>query len=89
MKNQDMPANPQSFSMIEGECGTILTHYSGEEVQQNMGETKFEKAFWQVYSSMIKNCHPDTENKHEFFHVAMKANEAVNAGFKALENRND
>tara|TARA_R110001599_G_scaffold202205_1_gene399032 strand:- start:308 stop:550 length:243 start_codon:yes stop_codon:yes gene_type:complete len=79
MKNQETPANPVPHENIS-EMPTVC-------ITESMGETKYEKAFWQVYSEMIKNCHPDTDNKHEFLHAARKATEAVNAGFEALENR--
>lgn len=42
MKNKDMPAMPQSFSMIEGSCGTVLTHLSSSNATGSMGITKLE-----------------------------------------------
>lgn len=50
------------------------------------GETKYEKAFWQVYSAIMSD--PESKN---FSHddVAGFAIRATYAGFKALENRND
>ena len=79
MKNQDMPANPCSF---------IEEHLSsdGEKVLLKTdcnGETKFEKAFWQVYSSMLSNVNLNYE------YIANDALKAVHAGFKALENNNE
>jgi hypothetical protein len=85
MENENMPANPQSFSMSEEDCGTTITHLSDADAKESMGETKREKAFWQVYSAMVK--HPDDElSKYDT--IAYFALEAVNAGFKALsENK--
>ena len=79
MKNEDMPANPQSFAMtgMDTECGTMLTHYYIEEAIENMGETKFEKAYWQVYSAILVGRKGD---------VARMALEATKEGFKALES---
>lgn len=86
MKNEDMPANPQSFSMtgIDADCGTMMTHYEGYEAIKNMGETKFEKAFWQVYSAIISS--PTTSADMLFPDIATIAVSAVNDGFKALES---
>jgi hypothetical protein len=64
MNNQDMPANAQSTILYDEDCG----------------ETKREKAFWQVYSALIPHRNGVWEDD---------ANEAmgfVNAGFKALES---
>ena len=85
MKNENMPANPQSFSMSEEDCGTTITHLSDADAAESMGETKREKAFWQVYSAMVM--HPDDELS-QYDTIAHFALEAVNAGFKAL-NKND
>ncbi len=87
MKNEDMPANAQSFSMIDGECGTAMTHLTKEEIIENKGETKREKAFWQVYSSICTSAihfNPDSCDE-----LARHAINAVNAGFKALESDNE
>ena len=74
MKNQDMPARP-STNWADSEVSVI----------QFEGETKFEKAFWQMYSSMVID--PELANSG-YDSIADYAIEAVNAGFKALENRN-
>ena len=66
MDNQDMPAGAQSTILYDEDCG----------------ETKREKAFWMVLSSMMG--HPGTVmNTHA--ENAEEALKAVNAGFKALE----
>ena len=48
-------------------------------------KTKFEKAFWQVYSAMASNPEIATPYKD----LAKLAIKAVNSGFEALEKRND
>jgi hypothetical protein len=86
MKNENMPANPQSFSMSEEDCGTTITHLSDADAKESMGETKQEKAFWQVYSALIA-C-PIYGGWCIFDEPAELALKAVNAGFKALsENK--
>ena len=42
MKNADMPAMPQSFSMGEEDCGTVISHLSEADVPMNIGLTKRE-----------------------------------------------
>jgi hypothetical protein len=42
MKNSDMPAMPQSFSMSEEDCGTTMTHIEEAELSENIGLTKRE-----------------------------------------------
>lgn len=84
MKNQDMPvnilrgANGLVFTEDDFECGAL------EGVL--MGETKREKAFWQIYSAMLS--HPETEGS-TYDITAEFAIEAVDAGFKALGSDND
>lgn len=56
-------------------CHTTIVH--------NEGETKREKAFWQVYSAMIGN------SAQHYDKLAIEAITAVNAGFKALESDNE
>ena len=73
MNNQDMPANP---STNWEDC---------EELEsQSDGETKREKAFWQVFTAMaaIKS---DGRYFDDFDDTAKIALDAVNAGFKALD----
>ena len=65
-----MPANPVDYN---------------EKHEEEIGETKYEKAFWQMYSSMVID--PELANSG-YDSIADYAIEAVNAGFKALENRN-
>ena len=77
MKNQDMTVNPHP--PIERE--------SGEYIPSSIGETKREKAFWQVYSSICTSAihfNPDSCDE-----LARHAINAVNAGFKALESDNE
>ena len=42
MKNADMPAMPQSFSMSEEDCGTVISHLSEADMPMNIGLTKRE-----------------------------------------------
>lgn len=79
MKNQDMPANPQQ-GFSDGEQSWSSMDVGGT------GETKREKAFWQVYSAM-QSSEIYAECPHES--TANQAIEAVNAGFKALESDNE
>ena len=79
-----MPANPvkgcdgRLLSEVDIKCGAL----DGVAV----GETKREKAFWQVYSSMLGHTQSEVNSKGEFDSIAKDAIDAVNAGFKALEN---
>ena len=76
MKNQDTPANPVSPNKHDHQWAAA----------RDGGETKYEKAFWQVYSAIMsdpKLADADAPDMAEF------AINAVNAGFEALENRND
>ena len=72
MNNQDMPANP---STNWKNCEELENQYDGE--------TKREKAFWQVYSAMLSSGF----SHHSPEELAAEAIEATNAGFKALENK--
>lgn len=74
MNNQDMPANPHP--PIDTGSGIIPSR---------TGETKREKAFWQVYSAILSSgfSHHSPED------LAKEAVDSVNAGFKALENNNE
>ena len=81
-----MPANAQSFSMIDGECGTAITHLTKEEAIENKGETKYEKAFWMMFSAMVA----DPERHAQGIPVKAIADYAIKAtdiGFKALEDK--
>lgn len=75
MKNQDMPANPHP--PIDTGSGIIPSR---------TGETKREKAFWQVYSAMLSSV---IFKDWDCDQISISAIEAVNAGFKALENNNE
>ena len=81
MKNEDMPVYAQNES---GYSDSRESKYHPYEV--GMGETKFEKAFWQVYSAMIAS--PATSDDLLFPDIAAISVSAVNDGFKALESRN-
>jgi hypothetical protein len=79
MNNQNIPANP----VIRLETRKINDFADQVCDVSYSGETKREKAFWQVYSSMLG--HPETECS-SYDNTANSALEAVNAGFKALES---
>ena len=89
MNNQDMPANP----MFDNDANPCMIRLEGSNTKKAVeGETKFEKAFWQVYSAMLSDPAPFTNIDNPFINIdelAGYAINAVNAGFKALENRND
>ena len=75
MCDQDMPANP-----VLDKTGHVKRI---EDLQCN-GETKREKAFWQVYSAMLSNkdcCRISYDD------IASKAIYALKAGFDALEDK--
>lgn len=80
MENQDMPVNPtiisETFTFVGGKSKTVDVEY--------LGETKREKAFWQVFSAML-----DSNPCTEYDAIAYSAIKAVNAGFKALESDNE
>jgi hypothetical protein len=73
MNNEDIPANP-------------VYSKKGERSLLSVGETKREKAFWQVYSAIISS--PATNVDVLFPDIAEIALSAVNAGFKALGENN-
>ena len=74
MNNQDMPAHPQSgFSDVD-------TSWTSEDCG-GVGETKREKAFWQVYSAI--NLHP-SNHCFDYDALAISTVKIVNAGFRAL-----
>jgi hypothetical protein len=79
MKNQDMPANPATRTEKRNTKGFGAVSCDVSYI----GETKREKAFWQVFSAMLG--HPDMVND-TYDGTANNALEAVNAGFRALEN---
>lgn len=80
MSNQDMPANPATRVETRNTEGfgalSCDVTYSGE--------TKREKAIWQVYSAML--VHSDT-CELTFYDTARVAIKAVDAMFKALEGK--
>jgi len=78
MKNQDIPASPVPHE--------TLTEMPSLCVTESMGETKYEKAFWQVYSAIVSDPSLDHATTEQMADFAIKA---VNAGFKALGKRND
>jgi len=78
MKNQDTPENPLSNDTLSEMPSVCMT--------ESMGETKYEKAFWQVYSAIMSD--PEAKSNN-IDNVADFAIRATDAGFKALENRND
>jgi len=73
MNNQDRSAVPHP---------SISLRAAGE-VEASTGETKYEKAYWQVFSAMLSTGF----SHHSPEELAVEAIEAVNAGFKALENK--
>ena len=91
MNNRDMPANP-AIGEIRKYDNSIHDAYDvDKEYWHFAGETKFEKAFWQVYSAMLsdtKDFSPHHMNA-EYVGAARNAIDAVNAGFKALEELGD
>ena len=55
-----------------------------EELESQFdGETKYEKAYWQVLSAMLTSGF----SHHSPEELATEAIEATNAGFKALESK--
>ena len=78
MNNQDMPAHPQSGS------STGRTTYLSSDLG-GVGETKREKAFWQVYSAMVGGIYSDYNNVSVGAEaLAAEAAGVVDVGFKAL-----
>ena len=86
MKNQNMPANPLISGDIQTQCKIAGTNDVIEVQKMLNGETKYEKAFWQVYSSVMSDPNLVDADAPDMAEYAISA---VNAGFKALENRND
>ena len=87
-----MPANPVSSADIQAQCKIAGTNDVLEVQKMLNGETKYEKAFWQVYSAMLSDPAPFINIDNPLINLdelARYAINAVNAGFKALENRND
>jgi hypothetical protein len=74
MKNEDMPASPQS-GFTDGDHPWCSVDCGGE------GETKREKAFWQVYSALLASPNTTSVNEGDIASVAMTL---VDEGFKAL-----
>ena len=84
MKNENMPANPATGAVYKESKTLEYTRTEDNEDHWHFpGETKFEKAFWQVYSAMASNPEIATPYKD----LAKLAINAVNSGFKALEAR--
>lgn len=78
-----MPANP----MFDKNAKPCMVRWEGSNTKRPAeGETKYEKAFWQVYSAMLAD--PEI-GAAPYTDLAEYAISAVNAGFKALEKRND
>ena len=79
MNNQDMPVSPatikERFAFAGRDSVVADVEYSGE--------TKYEKAYWQVFSAMLSSGF----SHHSPEELAAEAIEATNAGFKALENK--
>ena len=67
MNNEDMPAHP-----------VVKTDNSGWVFK---GETKREKAFWQVYSALLSSPNTTSVNEGDIASVAITL---VDEGFKAL-----
>ena len=86
MKSQDIPASPTKITVVDWEAGKIDNYQFGNRSIVSMGETKYEKAFWQVYSAMVVD--PELADSG-YDNIADHAIEAVNTGFKALENRDE
>ncbi len=88
MKNQDMPANSTKGRLARKESEVWDYQVGNDDKFQFVGETKREKAFWQVYSAMIV-IKQDGRYFDDFDDTAKFALDAVNAGFKALEIDNE
>ena len=75
MNNQDMPVTP------------IRDHKNGHQLRVGDkkcdGETKREKAFWQVFSAMLSSGF----SHHSPEELAAEAIKTTDAGFKALESK--
>ncbi len=55
MKNADMPAMPQSFSMSEEDCGTVISHLSEADMPMNIGLTKREVFAMHAMNGYLSN----------------------------------
>ena len=79
MNNQDMPVSPatikERFAFAGRDSVVADVEYSGE--------TKREKAFWQVFSAMLSSGF----SHHSPEELAAEAIKTTDAGFKALENK--
>ena len=53
MKNADMPAMPQSFSMNDEDCGTVVTHLHERDHDINIGLTKREMIAMHALSGIL------------------------------------
>ena len=86
MKNKDMPANAAIGAVYKQ--SKTLECILREDIDSQWhfpGETKYEKAFWQVYSAFLSNSNVNPDlGVGDLYKAAI---EAVNAGFEALENR--
>lgn len=78
--NKDMPANPCTYKQ---QTKTGMGY--GEKTVHEKGETKREKAFWQIYSAMVA-CPESVIGRLSYDEIAINAIEATNAGFKALSD---
>ena len=79
MKNQDMPASP-IFSNEAKPCMVVDRDSIRKIEKPAVGESKYEKAFWMMFSSLA-SAFPSSEIDE----IAKGAIEATDAGFKALE----
>ena len=85
MKNEDMPANALSGDAYQDFAGYNEMKNDSSYNPNCQGETKREKAFWQVYSAMLVG-YTDLSPAacDELARLSMNA---VNAGFKALDEQ--
>ena len=82
MNNQDMPASP--IFNNEAKPRMVVDKDSMSKIEKPaVGETKYEKAYWQVLSAMLTSGF----SHHSPEELATEAIEATNAGFKALESK--
>lgn len=84
MKNADMPAMPQSFSIGDEDCGTTLTHLHVDDLQMNMGLTKREMFAMHIMASTCWDT-TDRNNQMHYEYAASSAVKLADALLKELD----
>lgn len=79
-----MPANPLSGDAYMDFAGYDEKRNDSSYNPQCQGETKYEKAFWLIFSKMVV-LKPDGFHFDDFDKIAKTAVHATDAGFKALD----